>query len=470
MGVCALCCNAPPPGVCLEGREALIPKKLRPLLFDLENAFFEHAGEDQVLDAGELADIWKKESLKKSGKLSDEDLELIEKGAKEMIHHMDADSSGKVSYAEFVAHSMGGTEARGALRDMRKNLNAELKKNPNKLQELIEKFKAWDKNQDGFVTPEEIEAHLEELCAEGGMPNDIAFASKLKDELLAVADVDSDGKVDLWELMAWALGRRKQPVELILYDISKGATEWAGPLLFGRFDVEAFHSALLVYNSEYWYGGKVFRSEPPCSKQFGMPITQSRVLNMVPSEVRPDLCVVKMGHTFVAHEEYVKFLQEKVIDRYTGLQKYDLLTHSCNHFSDESLHFLLGHGVPAHVLALQNMVLTPTVIAIRPFLNQYLGGFSEMAGGGDQLLEDTTIAEGAGKLQPRALLGEGAVVMVDGGAAGIDAAGSCVIATIVRESAEKCDIRYFDANEQKVVTREGIPSKAITKRVEDVEI
>jgi len=37
--------------------------------------------------------------------------------------------------------------------------------------------------------------------------------------------VNHNGTVDLWELLAYALGRRKTPVELLLYDLSKGYLE-----------------------------------------------------------------------------------------------------------------------------------------------------------------------------------------------------------------------------------------------------
>lgn len=460
-----------------------VVKKMRPLLFDLERVFFENAGEDKQLDTKELSNIWKAEALKATGKLSEEDIKLIEQHATELMSLIDVDHSGKISYDEFVAHSMGGTEARGALRDMRKQLDAELKTDPKKLQELIRRFKSWDKNQDGFVTEDELGDYISELAADPVAPccfgcgvgaaspakgdvKDLAAAKKLKEELLEVADVDRDGKVDLWELIAWALGRRKQPVELLLYDISKGATAWAGPLLLGRFDLEAFHSAVFVYGSEYWYGGKVFRTDPPATKQFGQPIKSSPKLTLEPSAAKPELNVVRMGYTFVTHNEFLQFLQDKVIKRYTGVEGYDLLTHSCNHFSDECMHFLLGRGVPAHVLELQQIAASPSALALRPYLNRYLGGFSQNGGGGDQLLDDSDIHAGSGSLKPEEMLGAGAVVVLDGGAAGIGDEGSCVIATILAEKDGKCDVKYFDEAEHKVATKTGVPLKAVQRRVQ----
>jgi len=440
---------------------------MRRLLLDLEDDFRQHSGEDQVLDADELTTMWTAVALKKNGKLSDEEQMLIKETSLQLMKEMDADGSGKVSYHEFVAHSMGAMEARGALRSMRDKINEVIRSNPEKLSELVEHFKAWDKNGDGYVTVDELEQHLDEIAMGAGSEDHMALATKLKEELLSVADVDSDGKMDMWELVAWALGRKKQPVELLLYDISKGATQWLGPLLLGRFDVEAFHSGLLVFGSEYWYGGKVFRTDAPCEKQFGPHLQDSPVLKFEPSEVRPELHVIRMGYTMVTHDEFVDFLQSKVIERYTGIEKYDLLSHSCNHFADECLHFLIGRGVPDHVLELQNMALTPNVKSIRPYLNRYLGGFSAEDGGGDQLLMDGKVAEGAGKIDPAQMLGEGAVVVLDGGAAGIDEEGSCIVATIVREEeGGTCEVRYFDPREASICTKTGVNASAIQKRIE----
>lgn len=239
-------------------------------------------------------------------------------------------------------------------------------------------------------------------------------------------------------------------------------------MLFGSFDVEAFHSGLFVFGSEYWYGGKIFRSEPPCIKQFGEPIKASKKLRLQPSEVKPELQVVRLGYTFVTHDEFSSFLCGKIIPRYSGLEHYDLLTHSCNHFSDESAHFLLGHGLPEHVLDLQRRFSSKRLLALRPYLNQYLGGFSCEDGGGDQLLRDDIVCEGPGRLEPEKILGTGVVVILDAGAAGIGDQGERVIATIVEEDGKTCKIKYFDHIEGKVATIAGVPSKAVLKRV-DVE-
>jgi len=380
----------------------------------------------------------------------------------------------------------------------------------------VEKFKRWDKNGDGLISKEEIGEHIGDLtdllenktqpdgarassssgskqggcCGLGGggkqgkktkntksspspaklskkeemaRTQSLAMSSKLLDDLDAI-DVNGDGYLDIWELIAWTLGRRKVPVEMLLYDISKGASKYLAPVLFGSSDFEVFHSSLLVYGSEYWYGGKVFRSKPPCVDQFGPPLTVSKVLKLEPSEVRPDLMVVRLGYTFVTMEEFVSFVKDTIMPRYTGVHQYDLLTHSCNHFSDECLHFLIGRGVPDHVLKVQRMALTPKIKALRPFLNKYMGGFSEHDGGGDPLAEDSVAKASAKSIDANEVLGEGENILVDLPEADMD--DGFTPAVIIKDRGENVDIKYF-CGESHTVKKTTVPHTKIKRRVEN---
>merc|ERR1712178_262580 len=135
-----------------------------------------------------------------------------------------------------------------------------------------------DKNGDGFVTPEEFDEYLHELEDMAQKETDpdksakcerkMAKVQGIKKQIFEEADVDKDGKIDLWEIMAHTLGRKKMPVEILLYDVSKGMADMLGGLLIGK-KVAAVHSSCLAFGSEYWYGGQLFRSVPPCRKAFG---------------------------------------------------------------------------------------------------------------------------------------------------------------------------------------------------------
>jgi len=450
--------------------QALPPqKKLRPLLCDLEEQFQKHAGADQALDQKELADIWIKAAEVKVGKVSAEEAAFIEQSVKEYFQTMDTDNSGKVTYEEFVAGMLGGNEDVGHMRQLRKHLNSSMKEDPKKLQKLISEFKQWDTNGDGYVTREELQEHLGKLHTMAMTDGKVSKEEKkqmdqikhMMDDMFEHADVDMDGKVDLWEVMAYVLGRKKQPVEILLYDISKGMAAKLGPLLLGK-SAEAIHTGVLVYGSEYWYGGRLFRSDPPCRKQFGEPLTSPWGVKLDRSEQKPELPVVRLGYTFVTHQEFVTWLQDEVKERYTGLHTYDLLTHSCNHFSNEVCNFLLGQGIPEKIFELQKTFLSGPIVALRPFLNRYLGGFADA----EKKIDDNFMAKdgdaASGKTAEdlkEELLGSGDVVLVEG----VDGIHGAVLATVLKEEKGKCEIKYFDPTEHRIETMSGVPVSKMKK-------
>eukprot|EP00931_Biecheleriopsis_adriatica_P005735 TRINITY_DN107214_c0_g1_i1.p1 TRINITY_DN107214_c0_g1~~TRINITY_DN107214_c0_g1_i1.p1 ORF type:complete len:494 (-),score=116.35 TRINITY_DN107214_c0_g1_i1:60-1490(-) len=443
-------------------------RKIRPLLCDLEDQFRAHAGEDQLLDEKELTEIWKKAAMKKVGKLVKEDEALIEQSTKEYFRMLDIDRSGKITFAEFASGLMGGTEATPHSQEMRTALNKKTKEDPQMLEKLVKDFQHWDKNGDGFVTPDELKEHLAELndlakkdgVVDAGEAAQIAKVEKLCEEMFHHADVDGDGKIDLWEVMAYLLGRKKQPVELLLYDISGGMAKSLGPMLLGK-QFEAVHSGVMMYGgSEYWYGGKVFRSDAPCRKQFGEPLTEPWGLKLEQSEQKPELPCIRLGYTFVTHDEFVNWLKVKVTPRYSGLETYDLLTHSCNHFSNEVCTFLLGHGIPERIFELQKTFLSGPVVAIRPFLNRALGGFADAEKELDEnfMAKDQDVDGDASHVK-ESLLGTGDVVMIEG----LDGVDGCVLATVIKEEDGKCSVKFFHPSENTIKTMDGVPKSKIKK-------
>eukprot|EP00913_Durusdinium_trenchii_P001103 g1011.t1 len=367
----------------------------------LQEQFKKHAGHDQALDQKELAEIWIKAAEVKVGKVSPEEAAFIEQSTQER--------------EEFVAGMLGGNEDVGHMRQLRKHLNTKMKDDPKQLQKLISSFKEWDKNGDGYVSREELEEHLKELrklaMEDGTISKDekkqMDEVQKMINEMFSNADVDMDGKV-----------------EILLYDISKGMAAKLGPLLLGK-SAEAVHTGVLVYGSEYWYGGKLFRSDPPCRKQFGEPLTNPWGIQLERSEQRPDLPVVRLGYTFVTHEEFVGWLQAEVKDGKT---------------------FLSG-----------------PIVALRPFLNRYLGGFADhqkeldenfMAKEGRTSMPVWWVEGGATAEDLKAeMLGSGDVVLVEG----VDGIHGAVLATILKEEKGKCEIKYFDPTEHRIETMSGVP-------------
>lgn len=469
LGLCQPCLNSVTETEDIGEHRGKEPKA-RPLLADLEADFKEFAGEDGVLDAKELGEIWKKCAVRKVGELTEEDKKLIETNSKAYFNQLDVHKDGKVTYEEFVTYMLGGAESQGPLAVLRDNLSASLAEDPNKINKLIERFKRWDKNGDGFITEDEMDQHIKELEEMGsqGQGKKVQRADevrRIKEELFTEADVNHDGKIDLWEAMAHLLGRRKQPVEVLLYDISGGMADKLGKLLIGK-KVAAVHSGLLIYNSEYWYGGQVFRSNPPCRDAFGEPLTAPWESPLPMSEQRPDLPVVKCGYTFVTHNEFVTWMKRNVTERYKDIKQYDLFTHSCNHFSNECIQFLTGEGLPKKIFELQQMAMTPVMLSMRPMLNKYLGGFGDAGKNVDanyftlESAPDCARSDSQAKLV-KDVLESGDVVLVEG----LDGGTDSVVATILNEADGSCDLKYFDQTTGLIETKYGVQSSRV-KRIE----
>merc|ERR1712194_313056 len=297
--------------------------------------------------------------------------------------------------------------------------------------------------------------------------NDIRRVEIIRDDIFDAADVDGNGNVDLWEVMSYMLGRKKTPVEVLLYDVSSGFAEKWSKVLMGK-TVQAVHTGVLAFNSEYWCGGAIYRTEPPCTKCFGEPLTQySKSEPLEWSEVRPELPVIRMGYTFVTHDEFVSWMKQNVVPRYSR-EKYDLLTHSCNHYTNEVVSFLTGNPLPERIFELQKAFLTPTLLAMRPFLNKYMccfgdaqkkidasSGFAE-----DYMPEDRQ--ENHEELISE-VLGTGEMVVLKGldGLEKHDHVMGKINA--ISEKGNKFDVTYFDPIQEKIVTKKGVDALKIMR-------
>jgi len=314
-----------------------------------------------------------------------------------------------------------------------------------------------------FRSEAELRAHLTELdqMAQGTIkPSDIRREKELLDDLMEAADVDGDGYVDTWELIAHSLGRRKTPVELLLYDISKGGAKRLGGVLLGR-EVEANHSAVLAFGKEWWYGGKIFQNDPPC-KAFGQPKESTVAGKMHPSAYQPELQSLHLGFTFATKDEFFTFLQG-IAPNWTGLHQYDLLTHSCNHFSSQCISFLTGGDVPERVLELQNIALTPTVKMVRPYLNKWLGGFGEAR---KNCPEDAMFHYEPGSQAQtnvvKDMLGDCEIVQVKG----VEGHGEdLILASVLAETSDHVKIKFFDACRGATVTESINVSQIVRRKV-----
>eukprot|EP00746_Dinoflagellata_sp_MGD_P001629 gnl/MRDRNA2_/MRDRNA2_103077_c0_seq1.p1 gnl/MRDRNA2_/MRDRNA2_103077_c0~~gnl/MRDRNA2_/MRDRNA2_103077_c0_seq1.p1 ORF type:complete len:571 (-),score=120.23 gnl/MRDRNA2_/MRDRNA2_103077_c0_seq1:97-1809(-) len=439
--------------------------KIRPLLCDLEEEFAKSANRNGTIDAKQLGIIWERCAEKKVGQLSTEDREVIRESAQEYLAVIDLDASGSIDGSEFFAFMLGGLDARGPFREMRESLKVKIASDPRALKSMMEDFKHWDANGDGAITREELKSKMADM-KNSGSPEKRGDDTAFIETLLSAMDVDKDGKIDLWEFIAYSLGRRKAPVELLLYDISHGLSQRWSTLLLGRSFEAIYHTSTLVHGQEFWYGGQLFMNEPPMSKVFGQPLAQSDRIQLQQSSYKAELKSYQVGFTLHTTNEIMQFLSGDINSRYTAAN-YDVLTHNCNCFSNEFVHFLSGDGIPDAVRKLPELVMqTPTARLLRPLLNRWLGGFSHAdvhtnpAEHHDfKAAHENSVKEASVDVVCDGFLeAQGGVVSVDLGLIdGDESSGEIQFAQVSRAGTDTLDIKYFDPESCAFVEKKDVP-------------
>jgi len=153
------------------------------------------------------------------------------------------------------------------------------------------------------------------------------------------------------------LCRRHFEIQLYKYDLTNGVAASIAPMLFGADFNGLWHTSIVVYGREYWFGGNVFEAEPGTTP-FGLPNH-----------------VLEMGNTMRTKADLWNFIQRELVDDFMP-GTYDVLTHNGNHFTNEISRFLLNHTVPLDFMRQPEMMnQSPVAELVRPALNRALGGF-----------------------------------------------------------------------------------------------
>ncbi|KAJ3423469.1 desumoylating isopeptidase [Anaeramoeba flamelloides] len=138
-------------------------------------------------------------------------------------------------------------------------------------------------------------------------------------------------------------------VSLHVYDLSMGFAKVLSPMFIGKQIDGIYHSAVVVYGREYFYGGGICDGTPGRTP-FGNPIKSEEI-----------------GETVIPKDVFVKFLRN-ISMNYT-FEAYDLITNNCNNFSNEVCEFLTGNQIPSYILDLPKIALqSPMGKMIEPFL------------------------------------------------------------------------------------------------------
>jgi len=140
-------------------------------------------------------------------------------------------------------------------------------------------------------------------------------------------------------------------VELYVYDLTKGMARAMSPSLLGKQIDGVWHTGIVVYGKEYFFGSMGIEFCAPCGTILGEPLKKEFMgETQIPEEV---------------FEEYINGLRESA---FAG-GSYDLLKHNCNHFSNEVSQFLCGHEIPDYIIKLVDEVMsTPLGQSLLPML------------------------------------------------------------------------------------------------------
>ncbi|KAJ8345726.1 hypothetical protein SKAU_G00299190 [Synaphobranchus kaupii] len=141
-------------------------------------------------------------------------------------------------------------------------------------------------------------------------------------------------------------------VKLYIYDLSKGMARQLSPIMLGKQLDGIWHTSIVVYGEEFFFGGVGISSCQPGGTVLGEPNT-----------------VIELGSTEVTEEIFMDYLSSLGETTYRR-DRYRLFEHNCNTFSNEVALFLTGRKIPSYITDLPSEVLsTPFGQVLRPILD-----------------------------------------------------------------------------------------------------
>ncbi|KAK7056967.1 hypothetical protein VNI00_002685 [Paramarasmius palmivorus] len=140
------------------------------------------------------------------------------------------------------------------------------------------------------------------------------------------------------------------PVKLYVYDLSNGLARQMSLQLTGRQIDGIWHTSIVVYGKEIFYGQGINITAPGRSHH-GSPLN-----------------IVDLGTTDIDEDTFNEYLEE-LKEQYTA-DKYHLLDFNCNSFTNDVAGFLTGGSIPDYIKDLPTDFLsTPFGAALRPTID-----------------------------------------------------------------------------------------------------
>ncbi|GAA5911564.1 hypothetical protein JCM5296_007210 [Sporobolomyces johnsonii] len=154
-----------------------------------------------------------------------------------------------------------------------------------------------------------------------------------------------------------------EPVELYVYDLSNGLAALWGQALTGRVVEGIWHTSLVLYGMEVWFGQGIAMKSPPGTTHHGTPRKR-----------------IPMGTTQLSKETFLEYING--IREVYQADKYHLLSFNCNTFTNDVLGFLNGSSIPADIRdQATHLMSTPFGMQMRPMIEQMFVGANTRSAG-----------------------------------------------------------------------------------------
>lgn len=300
------------------------------------------------------------------------DRQAIALRAAEMVQAMDLKRSGSVDIDEWMHWLVYSKTGIASLQESPTNrvLQDILRKEPKILEDLLKTFQTADMKGRGYISLVEMtdmyrrgKWKFQQKGDEFPPSTDPAVLARRAFEAM---DFDNSGSVSYAEFIAYCMGRRKQKVIINFYDLSEGLASKLAPWLLGAPLEGLWHTGVVVFGKEYYFGGDIFH-DTPADTAFGTPHKS-----------------LEWGVTLRTQQELHKFIVKELQPLFNR-NVYDIIHRNCNHFSDRVCAFLTGKNMPNEVVQQpEYLSQLPAARFLRPVLNRCLGAIN----GGDVFSAD----------------------------------------------------------------------------------
>ncbi|KAI3389493.1 hypothetical protein SNEBB_004230 [Seison nebaliae] len=143
-------------------------------------------------------------------------------------------------------------------------------------------------------------------------------------------------------------------VELYIYDLSRGMSRIASQAFLGRYIEGFWHTGVVVYGREYFFGSNGINYVPPCGTILGTPDRK-----------------MDLGTTTKTKKEFEAKIVEWSKDVFKG-ERYHILEHNCNSFSNTVAQYLCSVTIPTYITDMPSEFLqTPMGKLLEPLINDF---------------------------------------------------------------------------------------------------